>query len=449
MKLTKRDFLDLGIWMIVFGIIIGIVFPFFTIVLGVDKSIALKPTFIILSIIAGILVGLVNILLAKGVIGKKLKILIKGMSKVERNLVEDDETAKEDCKLEDCLIKVESIDEIGKSAQAFNNLTNTLFESLQTQQLLSDYQVMLTTNLNISFLSQNSLKYIMMHLQANAGAILLEKNGELYVADSKRIDNPLSLQTHESIIEVYNSGKQITMMNPKNIKIDNVLVNFTPSEIIIEPIMYKGIVIGVLILASDQVLNYTRKQQVSLFTNTFALAINNSIEHSQLQELVAIDPLTKAYNRRFGMKRLKEEYIRSVRNQNPLGIMMIDLDDFKKVNDTYGHMVGDKILIALSQIASSTLRESDILMRYGGEEFLIILPGALVEDTAKVAERIRRIANDYELKHNDSIINVTVSIGVASYPQSNVESEEKLIVIADNALYLAKDNGKNRVEKGL
>lgn len=449
MRLTKRDFLDLGIWMVIFGIVIGIVFPFFTMALGVDKSIALKPTFIILCVIAGIIVGLVNILLAKGVIGKKLKVLIKGMSKVEKNLVDYDETIKEDCQLEDCLIKVESVDEIGKSAQAFNNLTNSLFESMQTQQLLHDYQVMLTTNLNISFLSQNSLKYIMMHLQANAGAILLEKNGELYVADAKRIANPSSLQTHEGVLEVYNSGKQITMMNPENVKIDNVLVSFAPVEIIMEPIIYKGIALGVLILASDKLFNYSNKKQVSLFTNTFALAINNSIEHTQLQELVAIDPLTRAYNRRFGMKRLKEEYIRSVRNQNPLGIMMIDLDDFKKVNDTYGHMVGDKILIAISQIANSTLRESDILMRYGGEEFMIILPGASIEDTAKVAERIRRIISDYELKHNDSIINVTVSIGVASYPQSNVESEEKLIVIADNALYLAKDNGKNRVEKGL
>ncbi len=101
---------------------------------------------------------------------------------------------------------------------SFNNLTNSLFESMQTQQLLHDYQVMLTTNLNISFLSQNSLKYIMMHLQAKAGAILLEKNGELYVASSKRIANPSLLQTHEGILEVYNSGKQITMMKPEDIK---------------------------------------------------------------------------------------------------------------------------------------------------------------------------------------------------------------------------------------
>ena len=89
-----------------------------------------------------------------------------------------------------------------------------------------------------------------------------------------------------------------------------------------------------------------------------------------------MDPLTDAYNRRFGLARLREEFSRAVRAENPLGILMLDLDHFKAINDTYGHLVGDRVLRAVATACRRVVREGDILIRYGGEEFLVLLPGA-------------------------------------------------------------------------
>jgi len=107
-----------------------------------------------------------------------------------------------------------------------------------------------------------------------------------------------------------------------------------------------------------------------------AVALNNSLNHQDLQRVAALDPLTGVYNRRFGLQRLTEEFGRSVRSGDPLGVLMLDLDHFKAVNDTYGHLVGDRVLQTVVRAARQILREGDVLLRYGGEEFIIVLPGA-------------------------------------------------------------------------
>ena len=118
--------------------------------------------------------------------------------------------------------------------------------------------------------------------------------------------------------------------------------------------------------------------------------MNNALAHDRLERLAAIDPLTEAYNRRFGLARLHEEYSRAVRAEAPLGILMLDLDHFKAVNDIYGHLVGDRVLRAVARACRRVIREGDVLVRYGGEEFLVLLPGAGVDDVMQIGERIRR-----------------------------------------------------------
>jgi len=145
------------------------------------------------------------------------------------------------------------------------------------------------------------------------------------------------------------------------------------------------------------------------------------------------------------MIRLNEEFNRSVRTNSPLGVFMADIDFFKSVNDTYGHTVGDRVLIHFSALAKQSLREGDILVRYGGEEFMAILPGASIKDTAMVSERFRRMLQESVVHHLENEIKITVSIGVASYPNHSISKIEDLVDIADKALYKAKDNGRNCV----
>jgi diguanylate cyclase (GGDEF)-like protein len=176
-----------------------------------------------------------------------------------------------------------------------------------------------------------------------------------------------------------------------------------------------------------------------------ALALNNALSHDRLQRLAALDPLTGIYNRRFGMGRLVEEFGRAVRTDTPLGVVMFDIDHFKSVNDVYGHRVGDRVLAAVAKAAKQVIREGDVLTRYGGEEFLVVLPGASADDSAALGERIRRIVSETKVGVDGRTLSVTVSVGVTSHPRDHVDRPEELVEHADAALYRAKAAGRDRV----
>ena len=161
----------------------------------------------------------------------------------------------------------------------------------------------------------------------------------------------------------------------------------------------------------------------------------------KLKVLSVTDPLTKLYNRRYFEKKCEEEIERSKRTNRKFSIIMIDLDDFKKVNDTYGHNVGDKVLQALADVIKSRIRRIDIPARWGGEEFVILLPETDVKGAVVVAEDIRKTMENLKLPELERP--VTISLGVAEY--SSEESVYKLIEKADLMLYKAKRSGKNKV----
>jgi diguanylate cyclase (GGDEF)-like protein len=168
------------------------------------------------------------------------------------------------------------------------------------------------------------------------------------------------------------------------------------------------------------------------------------MEHEQLQKLAALDPLTGVLNRRFGMVRLHEEYSRSVRRGAPLAVLMFDIDHFKQVNDTYGHVVGDRVLRNISGMIRQGIREGDILLRYGGEEFMVILPGASRDDAFAIAERVRHIVRENATTYGANQICVTISVGLDSMPETSINNEQELIANADGALYQSKNAGRDR-----
>ena len=223
------------------------------------------------------------------------------------------------------------------------------------------------------------------------------------------------------------------------------MAEFRPQEIFILPATYKSVPLGVVVLGKTEPYQNEDQTRLELFKQAFGLALNNALAHDRLQRLAALDPLTGVYNRRFGLGRLHEEFQRSVRSTIPLGLLMMDIDHFKSVNDTYGHQIGDRILQSMASIIRTVLREGDILVRYGGEEFLAILPAAASEDLKLVGERIRRSVEESALMEGKQSIRVTISIGGAAYPNQNVEKENALLQLADEALNQAKDTGRNRV----
>jgi diguanylate cyclase (GGDEF)-like protein len=174
------------------------------------------------------------------------------------------------------------------------------------------------------------------------------------------------------------------------------------------------------------------------------MALSNAMKHGDLQRIAALDPLTNCYNRRFGLMRLREEFTRAERSGLPLGVIMFDIDHFKAVNDSHGHLIGDRVLANVAKEAKQHLREGDVLVRYGGEEFLCILPGASSEGAAEVCERIRHAVEEMTVRDRGHTISCTVSLGFGSFPGTPADDETALIQVADAALYQAKNDGRNR-----
>ena len=165
----------------------------------------------------------------------------------------------------------------------------------------------------------------------------------------------------------------------------------------------------------------------------------------QMYDAALRDGLTKAYNKKYFFTRLDTELAYARRHQTNLSLVMLDVDFFKRVNDGYGHPAGDTVLIAMAHIIGREIRAEDVFARYGGEEFAIICRGVGSEQARIAAERLRAVVERTPIQHEQMLLNVTISLGVATVPEFSAESSLQLVAAADEALYVAKRNGRNRV----
>jgi two-component system, cell cycle response regulator len=240
-RVTRKVFHDLAIWMIVFGLLIGLVFPFFVILLGVSARIALTPIFFLACLGAGALAGIVNYALARGVVGSRMRLLAHAMTHIEENLldmaVSGDVTP---CTAEDCLIPVDSEDEIGESAAAFNCLVEALAHSMETQAAVRSFSEMLTGTLELEDLARRALSQFMEHTGASGGAILCESAGELTLAASHGLLDADSLADNDHIRLAVRTGELQTVRIPDDVQVNGILAQFRPSEIAILPATHKS-----------------------------------------------------------------------------------------------------------------------------------------------------------------------------------------------------------------
>jgi len=180
------------------------------------------------------------------------------------------------------------------------------------------------------------------------------------------------------------------------------------------------------------------------FSNLLKLCLERIDLYNQLQKLSIYDSLTKIYNRRYFMQRFFEEFERAKRFNFDLSFLMVDVDHFKKINDTYGHLVGDAVLREIANILNENLREIDFVGRFGGEEFSILLLETDKAGAIMVAERLSARISRRRIKVFDENLDLSVSVGVASFPQNTLYSDV-LVEVADKALYKAKVSGRNKV----
>ncbi|MEI8348750.1 MAG: GGDEF domain-containing protein [Candidatus Omnitrophota bacterium] len=192
----------------------------------------------------------------------------------------------------------------------------------------------------------------------------------------------------------------------------------------------------------------TKSKKVTEYLPSLAKLLRLCVEKVHLyhasQQLSIYDSLTECYNRRYFMNRFFDEFERAKKFNHHISFLMVDIDHFKKINDTYGHLVGDAVLKTIAGLIQENIREIDFLARYGGEEFAIILPETDKAGAIMVADRICGKVSQERLKAFDEMVTTTISVGVASFPQNTLYADV-LMETADKALYKAKVSGRNRV----
>jgi|GEM_PF-980990 diguanylate cyclase (GGDEF)-like protein len=175
-----------------------------------------------------------------------------------------------------------------------------------------------------------------------------------------------------------------------------------------------------------------------------ANALHNAYQYRVINEMARIDSLTQTHNYRVFHEILEREFNRYKRYKNMLSLIMLDIDNFKDVNDNFGHQVGDQILKEIVSLLSDCARETDIIARYGGDEFAIILPETSKEDAYIMAERMRKKISSYQFQGSPKPLNLTISLGVSHLSYRGIKDKDALVYLADEALYLAKANGRNQ-----
>jgi len=257
----------------------------------------------------------------------------------------------------------------------------------------------------------------------------------------------ISPQSMELAYRVVREGEPVRVMDLTRRTDYERLLKSARSAMLV-PMITHGKATGLLLAESPRPGAFEEQDErfLSVLARSAAMALENAILHRKTEELTIIDELTSVYNYRYFSEKIKEEKKRAIRYQQPLSLIMLDIDSFKRFNDNYGHETGNQVLVRMVGVIKGVIRDVDILCRYGGEEFIVVLPNTIQREAHRIAERIRREVEAAEFSGGNGTPNlkVTVSVGVTSYPENGLDDGE-LVNAVDQAMYRAKGSGKNTV----
>jgi two-component system cell cycle response regulator len=277
----------------------------------------------------------------------------------------------------------------------------------------------------------------------------LKRNDEIKLELSRYPEISKSFESKQTII--VNDVKHDPLMDSVRQYIHELDYN----SIVVIPIIKKESVIGTFFLRTSSPLKdgitLRVRKLCQLVANISANALENAILFESMktaqeyfEEMAIRDGLTKLYNHRYFYNRLEEEFSRASRYGTPLSLVFFDIDNFKRVNDTFGHTNGDKVLAQIGSFMKKVARESDIAARYGGEEFALLLPNTPAAGALDVGTRLCTIIREHQFADLDGG-KISISAGVSTYAADNLQAFEQLVKLADEAMYTAKKQGKDRI----
>ena len=327
------------------------------------------------------------------------------------------------------IVDVKRRDELGELADAFNTMTRGLREREGMKVTLA-----LSETLELKEVLERLLDSLGRAVRFDEASVLVETRDGMDVIVSR---GPRGKDKSQRIV-------------PTAAHVERAVTTHLPAlndgrQMMALPLIQRGVAIGVVCLESHHAYTDAEVRLTQSLTQPAAMAVENARLFDEVQRLATLDGLTGTYNRRHFMELAQREYDNARRFGHPLTAMMLDVDHFKRINDRHGHHVGDQVLRILADRCRTALRSVDVLGRYGGEEFAILLPGSTQHNAATVlAERIRRRVADEPIRTDDGAVKVTVSVGVAELDEE-MRNPGDLFKRADAALYEAKQAGRNRV----
>jgi two-component system, cell cycle response regulator len=321
-------------------------------------------------------------------------------------------------------------DGLGEVAAAAARLVAAVQRSHALEGAVHELFEALSSHLRIDYLGYEALYRVIEHTQAQAGAIVLVGEGPLDVVASVEFDLPAGVLTAAMAAAAEAFGPtQRTLEDGR--------------PLVAVPFMGDAGLLGAVLLLGVE-LDSEIRRLLALLARALGFAVSNALTHAASERRAATDPLTGCSNRRAGLALLEQAMRVAARGGPPVGLLMLDLDHFKRINDGYGHQTGDEVLEAAGAVLGSSFRDEDIVMRYGGEEFLVALVGVELPELTAIAERVIRTIRSLDVSDgNGGTVPLTTSVGAAAWKAA--DNMQTLVARADRALYAAKAAGRDRV----
>lgn len=318
-----------------------------------------------------------------------------------------------------------------------------------TLKILNEESSKLLSSLNIDVIVTNLIDGACRIAPAMA-AFFMAKDGEFELLNQKGLQPP-----EKKTYSLKNTLLDMVVKNHELYNLSDVRDYRSPvmpfktnsiGSVVLLPLLYEKELIGILALFSEETNAFSPLQidLLKVLGNQASISMVNARFHAEIERLAMTDGLTGLFNHRHFQERLSQEFNRLERFSEPISLLLIDIDYFKKVNDTYGHPVGDAVLKGVADKIRKTVRTIDIPARYGGEEFAVILLNTDAKGAMNMAERLRKTVMNTEFFSEQKTFHVTISIGISTYAEGIEEGREKFIERADKSLYHAKRNGRNR-----
>ena len=438
--------------MVTFGLFIGICFPFVARTVLHSEQ-ALSPQFFGLCLGAGLLVGLVNYLLFHLVISRELDRIIQGMQNISTGIKEAqrlESTFDNPCELE-----ISSDDRLGEVIMAFNSMGHTIDERQRQERGLRELMNTLSDCVDLTFIGQIMLSHIpappawqhallYVHIEDEYHCIALKNVNRDSVPETlAEADFAFLQETHPE--SFFTQTAEESGFNSMELIVSDTVC--APTHVTVVPLTGNDRIIAIIITACHTYtpLDEDCKRKCRSFCDHVEPYLRHALLHNKIEKQATLDGLSRALNRRAGMERLQNEYSAAVRHKLNISLIMLDIDHFKKVNDIYGHQAGDMVIRELARRMMTNLRDEDIFFRYGGEEFVVILSHVDLKGAVLCAERIRFVIRDEPFNTGLEKLEIKISLGVVSWPDTQANDPDMLNNLADKALYRAKDWGRDQV----